>query len=357
MPPQAIKSVFVTGSNPDAVLIGGGNIIHGRAVSLPDYQSAGVRDWAYPSLWLGATLIAAIKDIPVAWNAPGAPFPLNARELRYAAAALEATDYVSLRDAASLAHLGHSAGSAATIVPDTALDIASLWPHAGLENSFRQMLDRKGCRHEGGFVAIHLKSRSLDRPMESVAASIDAFARKYAKTPVLIAIGPCHDDHVTCRRISRFVASPHVTLDDPLDLREIASAIACSDIYIGCSMHGYVTAYAYGVSGVVVANPPLVKFEGLLEQLGRRDSDLASDWSNCFEKAAALMNAPPRADTRLPSEIAARLDRHWAAVAAAFNERKKLTAQRARFLRRAIYFGVERSGWNWAMQGFSEGGS
>lgn len=353
MPPEAVKTLLTTPDTPAAVLIGGGNIVHGRSVTLPDYLSAGVREWAYPSLWLGATLIAAVKNAPLAWNAPGVPWPLGPREIRYAKAALEAADYVSVRDEASLANLADAAPADAVVTPDTALDIAALWPRASLEDDFRQLLVRKGHAATGGFVAIHVKARSLAAPMESVAAGIDAFARKFSRTPILVAIGPCHDDHVTARRLSRFVKTPHVTLDDALGLREIASAIAFSDIYVGCSLHGYVTSFAYGRRGVIVAQPLLPKFPGLLAHLGRQDSDLATDWESGFEKAAALMEASPRSDAALPREVAARLDKHWAAIAAAFDDKARKSAHRIRFLRRAIYFGIERGGWDWAMKGFS----
>src|SRR5262249_6563241 len=108
LPPTAIAEALSMSLRGDAVLIGGGYIIHDQPAGfLEEYRAADAIGWAYPSLWLGATLVAAMQDIPVLWNAPGAPFPF-ARPRRESVVrdALRAATYVSVRDAGSATFLG-----------------------------------------------------------------------------------------------------------------------------------------------------------------------------------------------------------------------------------------------------------
>ncbi len=77
------------------------------------------------------------------------------------------------------------------------------------------------------------------------------------------------------------MTGPHVLLDDPLGLREIAAAIADAALYVGASFHGYVTAAVYDVPGVMVARPAFRKFGGFLRQTGRMQ-DLARRLASGF---------------------------------------------------------------------------
>ena len=118
---------------------------------------------------------------------------------------------------------------------------------------------------------MHLRARSLGEiPLATVGGWIDEFARAHDLRPILIAIGPSLGDDADARDLSAHVATPHVLLDDPQSLNEIAAAIGSSRLYIGASFHGYVTAACYGKPGALVARPAHKKFSGLLEQTGTK---------------------------------------------------------------------------------------
>lgn len=55
---------------PKGILIGGGNIVHAGPANLVDYEGDGP-GFAYAALWLGATVAATLRNVPVIWNAPG----------------------------------------------------------------------------------------------------------------------------------------------------------------------------------------------------------------------------------------------------------------------------------------------
>jgi polysaccharide pyruvyl transferase WcaK-like protein len=333
----------------DGILIGGGNIVHVGPANLQDYKLGNLFGWAYAGLWLGATIAAAIRNVPVIWNAPGVPtaLPEPLRQHIMMKQSLQAAAYVSVRDAASAENLGNFADVKVAVVPDTALDVAQLWPKAHLADMFASMLDRKAAPSGGTqYLTVHAKARSLDVPPNVLAGWIDDFAAARGMTPLLVALGPCHDDDVTARQIGRFLRSPHIVLDDPLGIEEIAAAIAHAGCYVGSSLHGYITAAAYAVPSVLVTKPDLPKFHGFTAHLGR-ERDLAPDWGRAFETAASYVGASrPRA---IPASVFAQLDQHWDRIAKEINQPSRRMVEQARFLRSYMQHSISHGGWDWAL--------
>jgi hypothetical protein len=104
-----------------AVVVGGGNIIHDGDTTLAEYRDIpGGSAGAYASLWRDVAAQAARDGARLAWNAPGVPRPLA--EAAGAATTWRGIDLLAVRDGSSAAHLGP--GAPASVVPDTALDLA-----------------------------------------------------------------------------------------------------------------------------------------------------------------------------------------------------------------------------------------
>ena len=226
--PISIETLLCGEDGLDAVLIGGGEIVHNFRLfaAVEGYRNENITAWAHPSLWLGATLAAALRDLPVAWNAPGVPVPFPAAQRSgLMASTLRAADYVSVRDTGSAACLG--APDDVEVVPDTAVDIARMWPRDMLREPFLSLAARKGMAPETRYMAVHVRARSLGRtaPAE-LAEKIDAVSQAHEVTPMLIAIGPGVGDGETASAVARHLSGSHVLLDDPQSLKETAAAIA-----------------------------------------------------------------------------------------------------------------------------------
>jgi len=330
--------------DPCGVLVGGGYILMTQpAVGLQAYETAGVARTAYPSLWIGAALAAAVRDVPLVWNAPGAPFPFASRRRNETIfPALSACDYASVRDARS-ASLFAGSGSAVAVAPDTALDLARVWPRGSLETLHRATLARSGLAPETRTLSVHVRARALGAPGE-VAALIDSLAMRHGLYPRLLVLGRELFDHRVAQKISSEMTVPHEVVDSATSLRELASAIAGSSLYVGGSFHGYVTAAAYGVSGVMVAVPAHGKFKGLLDQLGR-PRDLARDWRAALARAEEHL-ANPR-DEATPASVHEALDAHWDSIVAALGDRNRGRARRMAFLRGYLRAGAKALGSPW----------
>jgi polysaccharide pyruvyl transferase WcaK-like protein len=319
-------------------------MIHGHKMHfLGEYAADGLRDYAGPGLWLGATLTAAIRDIPVAWNAPGVPHPFARSQHLLVDAAVRAASYCSVRDKGSLELLGPPADGDVHVVPDPVAGIARLWPRNVLVAPFENLLARKGARGDARYLALHFRNRSLAKlGAAAAAAAIEAFCQAQGLVPILVAVGQTHEDDVVAREIASHLTVAHILLDDPVSLVEIASVFGQSALYIGASLHGYIAAAAYGVPAVLVAFPSYRKFQGFLDHTGRSE-DLAKDWPSGFAIAKARSNKP----VPLPGRVLDALDEHWKHITRALGDPAHRRGERHAFLQQWLNRGANVGGLAW----------
>lgn len=347
--PRPVGLQDMTGTDAACgILIGGGNIIHTvNATLLQEYVAAGVSRWAYGGLWLGASLLGAMQDLPVIWNAPGVPFPFGGRDRRaLVATALQAASRVTVRDPGSAEFLEATGFGPVQVVPDTVLGLARAWPRDPLLAEHRELLARHGFDAGTRTLAIHVRGRALDGSLPVAAAELEAFAAAHGLVPLVVAIGRSLGDGDPARVICRALNIPHIRLDAPDSLRETAAAIAGSAGYIGASMHGYITACAYDVPGVMVARPAHRKFGGLVGQLGR-PQDMVRDWPSGLEALARGLAAP--AAPIIPASVHQAIAAHWAETARLLQtgDPARRPAQDA-LLAAYLRFGLESAGPDWA---------
>ncbi|WP_083747487.1 polysaccharide pyruvyl transferase family protein [Teichococcus deserti] len=345
--PRSLDWLLAGGEMLDGVLIGGGNIVYNLRA---DYLArSGARDsWLgqglHTGLWLGAALAAAIRDIPFGFNAPGLPYPFSGATARdVLRPVLQAADCCAFRDAAS-ARLAEAAGVAVQQVPDTAIEIARMWPRDGLAPA---------AEAEGQpYAALHLRlAGEPEAHLAAVAALLDGFCTGQGLRPLLIAIGDDLGDGAAARRLAAAMTVPARVLGGDRSLQAVAAAIAGARIYLGGSLHGYVTAAAYGVPGLVVTAQPLRKFAGFLDWM-ERPADLATDWAAACARAVPLLAG---GRVVVPDRIWQALDAHWAAVAAMLEAPQRRRAERAAMLRALTLRAVSRQGGGgleWLMAGW-----
>lgn len=352
LPTVEIGAMLDEARQPAAgILIGGGYIIHAHSLDFLDHHvGGGLAGWRGPGLWLGATLAAALRDIPVAWNAPGVPHPFSARQHRLLAPALRAASYVSVRDEGSRRLLAPDGGAEIAVVPDPIAELPRLWPKAMLADDHRRLLARKGLPAEARLLALHLRNRSIaGLDLAALGAWLRDFAEPRGLTPLLVAVGESHDDPAVARRVAAQAGLPMTVLDDPLSLREITAALAHSALYVGASLHGYVAATAYGTPGVLVARPRYNKFAGFVAHVGR-PQDLAGDWPEALRLAASRQ--PGREGEGMPASVTGALDRHWRAIADAMANPGARSGERQAFALALLRGAIATEGPAWAIAPF-----
>ncbi len=264
------------------------------------------------------------------------------------AAALRAADYVAVRDRGASQLLENPNGIDVHVVPDTAADLARMWPARALERAFGDLVSRKSMAPDRRYLAIHLRNRSISGMEHAeVATRIEAFARETGLVPLFVAVGRSHGDDGLARNVTKHLRISHVLLDDPTSLREIAAALAHAHLYIGASLHGYIAAAAYGVPGVLVARPAYRKFRGFLDHTGRHQ-DLARDWVEGLKVGKALLARGER--PALPRGVFDALDAHWAGIRAAIADPSRKRRERMEFLEAFEQFRSGASAPRWARE-------
>ena len=97
----AVTMAEVSDQKPDAVIVGGGNIVHLRANTLREYRE--ISTLAYPSLSVGAAELAEKNNVPLIFNGPSIPIThLNLVERRFLGRAIRNASCLAVRDAVSL---------------------------------------------------------------------------------------------------------------------------------------------------------------------------------------------------------------------------------------------------------------
>lgn len=292
----------------DGVLIGGGNIVHTKDFGLPDYAAT-----AYAALWIGATAQAVRQGLPVLWNGPGVlQQSADRRAPEWLQRTVDAADRFVVRDSDSAARLELWSGRRPSVIPDTALDLARLWPLALMKDRFRHLRARLGIPDEGMVVALHVKARSLDGvDIPTFAQALAGALHSTGAVAVLVALGRCHGDHAVAEEIHRLLPDCTRSIADTDHLIDMAAVIAGSDAYLGSSLHGHITAAAYGVASRLVAVPMLHKFMGQARQMNRAQ-DVVGNWAAALDALPGLLTLDP---PPLPDTIATQLDAHWQDVA------------------------------------------
>lgn len=291
----------------DGVLIGGGNIVHLMDFRLPGYSSI-----AYPALWISATAQAARHGLPVFWNAPGVLAPQQRHPApEWLRNVVGAADYFSVRDAESADAMELWSGRRPDVVPDSAFDLPRVWSAEILQDRFNVIRSALGVPSDMRVVAVHLKERSLGgMSIADFATNLGGCLEKMNACAVLISLGGCHGDDDMAQAVHAMLPARSFSFHRADLLQDIASVIACSNAYIGASLHGYITATAYGSPARVVGVPALHKFSGQAAQVGRTE-DVVSSWN---EALGALEDLASQARRPLPVATGAHLDKHWSSI-------------------------------------------
>jgi polysaccharide pyruvyl transferase WcaK-like protein len=303
------------GSDVDALVVGGGQIIRATPTALKLYDAGGISPFlTYPNLWLGASYKAAREDLPLCWNAPGVARNFPPVAAQYVRWSVGLADYAAVRDGTSLGWLQEAGVEQhVEVVPDTAVEVSGLWTEEEISEAYKDAFSSRDRSLPDRTLVCHVNSRWAGEDLEAVAARIDRICRRLNSTAVLIAIGPVHGDGEVQRAVAREMNTDPLLIDRPHSLREVAACIAHSDAYLGSSLHGMITACSFGTRALMVASARDPKYPGFLEHFGLR-SWLAESWDEAEQRVDALLASPAEPWQNIREAAEPILDAHWSRV-------------------------------------------
>ena len=269
----------------DSIIIGGGNIIHLEPSKLFEYNISDEfgSSFAYPNLWLN-TILSISEEVNIAWNSPGVPNKFSSGDKSLVEKALKRTNYISVRDEYSCEYLLDVCPNLnVNIIPDTAWNINKLWTSLELVDAKNDLFDRLSLDCSEDYIVFHINERYLNNtPHQRIAKIIDEISIALSGNPLLIPFGICHGDDIIADEIAKHMKTCPRVVSSPKSLLEIAGCIANSKSYIGSSMHGLITACAFGVPGLAIADSGKFKFAGLEKFIGQ-DNLVMRSWDEAFE--------------------------------------------------------------------------
>lgn len=313
------------------ILVGGGNIIRLNPSDLPAYQIGDAAILAYANLW--ASVVADKGSAPICWNAPGVPAAILDELKAPLQECMQFTDYISVRDEESVEYLKDIVQpSSVNIVPDSAWDVVDLWSDVDRSRAYRQAYESRGAQVAQRSVSIHINSRYLgSQTIASIARNLDDISKLENAKVILIAIGRCHGDDEIARQVASFMTTDPLIIDRPNSVLEVAACISHSIAYIGSSMHGFITAAAFGVPAAIVASMEMKKFPGLLNSIDMPDA-MKSSWSAAIAQVTSGKLKEMVLKSNVRDSQRALLDMHWNRIVEVFKGSSELRVRDETFL-------------------------
>jgi polysaccharide pyruvyl transferase WcaK-like protein len=296
-----------------------------------------------PSRWFVEGLGPALEArCPVVWHGVGVPWAPGEEEARRLRAALAGRPYITVRDRFSARRLTDAGVERPVdVVPDSALLVDRILPVAALRDRLGALRDRGGYPGPSSPV---LAVQGCDLMVPHVAAVAEGVSHWRAARPdgevVVIETGRCRGDGAFADAL-QLVLGPGLRvrrLPTGVTVEDLAAAIVGADLFLGSSLHGAITALAYGRAFVLLNLMGEAKLDGFgdLTGLGRHVLHSAAEIPGGLDASLAAGPAPPALLAGLQHQIDRHFDRlaHMAGTRAAATPRRPPRGLPARLLQR-----------------------
>jgi polysaccharide pyruvyl transferase WcaK-like protein len=278
---------------PSTIIVGGGNILHFEYSSVFPYQTFPL---SYAGLQFYPLVLKRHYQSKILYNAPSIVYSdLTFFTRIFFRLCFSSADYLSFRDQKSVRTARSLFDEQVFFVPDTAFDISRVWPKSP---QFRPTPKE--------YLIIHVNQR-YGGLASDIAIALDSIHLQTNFEIVFLPIGPCHGDISYAKKISGLMRSKSVVVEE-LELYRFAQYIANSEMYLGSSMHGFITALSYGVKAALVLNQfPMAKFQGVLDMSSLSRESCFSTWLQVPNN----LNGISAIDSKVLESIFQQLDTHW----------------------------------------------
>jgi hypothetical protein len=250
----------------------------------------------------------------VVWHSVGVPFDFDDETATRVAGALETKAYVSVRDDLSAQRL-HATGFDGDIhvVPDSGILMPRLFPDELLERRMR-WLKSMGWYPAGGRPLVVQGSAWILQHADGVADAIKSYLDHSGQRPVVtVEIGPTHGDGAFAAAIkdrldpvTRVFSVPGTVTQE-----DIVAAISRAEVFAGLSLHGSITALAYGVPSVVLDLANYTKLDGFTRLAGFRHLRATEPAQLPEMLVAALAAGHTDLLRSVSADFTRRVDRHF----------------------------------------------
>lgn len=236
-------------------------------------------------MWIIPCFVAYKYNIPLLWNAPGVPMKFVDVTKEIVETLCETVDYISVRDEEAKKVLAETMDAEKIkVVPDSVLSISEVYKKEELYNQF---LNLPYELKEEQYIVFQVNMTMSDDELKICGETLIRLRKETGMDIVLQPIGYALGDEKTLHVLEKKYPGEFILSTLRLSQYDILALIAYSGGYIGTSMHGCVTANAYGVKNVVFNFNRFNKIEGLVELLDIEENRVfhAKDIYSAYEKS------------------------------------------------------------------------
>lgn len=252
-----------------AIVIGGGDLIRIDSFIAQDYEKTINNSLL---LWQWPIILAKKYGIPVVFNAPGVPFQFKEHNQRIVKYLIDNVDYVSIRDHTSEQILMDCGINDVAVVPDTVFYINKIFSTYKLDHIYQKLIKNGTIPNLEKYVIFQHNDSMEDNITyrDNLRKTIKNLQLK-ENNLLFMPIGYVHKDKGFMNNIYSGESANQFFVKNKLTPIEMLSVISHSSGYIGTSMHGAVTSYAFK-KPVALINPlKLTKLYGVSEMIGLSD--------------------------------------------------------------------------------------
>lgn len=235
----------------DAIIVGGGDLVHLHMFKT--YMPHISQEWVQYEvlyMWVIPCIIAQKYQVPLLWNAPGVPLKFKEEEKKIVSYLFDSVDYISVRDYESKNELEKALPSGIVhVVPDTVLCIRDLITKEELTDLFNKLqlpFSKKK------YVFFQCKMPKTDSNYEECINALRKIKQETGWEILLQPIGYSVGDEDVLEEFEKRAPGEFLYSPRHYNQYEILALIANAAMYIGTSLHGYITANSYRTRSIIV---------------------------------------------------------------------------------------------------------
>ncbi|HET7288497.1 MAG TPA: polysaccharide pyruvyl transferase family protein, partial [Pyrinomonadaceae bacterium] len=258
--------------------------------NLPRTEPAGFYAKQFRRRWMSYSatgpFIIDPRNLPpeseVAYVSCGVPHDFSTRVVNEVREALERASFIGLRDEESADKLRRAGVKRELhVAPDLTVTLSDQFDREDLTRRGREIVSRFGVSAE--LPLICLQSQPYPGFHEAdIISELRRYQQKRDVDIVALPLGYCHGDHEFLQSLAR-QSGGMIKYADVYSVFDMLAIIAASDVFVGTSLHGNITAFSFGIPHVI-GPLPVAKTIGFLE-VASLPADLRMEsWQELDEK-------------------------------------------------------------------------
>lgn len=218
----------------------------------------------------------------VSYLSCGVPHEFTHAERESVRRTLNQSRFIYLRDEQSAEKLRRAGVEREIhVAPDLAITLSDQFDKKEQRRRGREIVSTLGIDPESSFLCFQCKPYP-DFREDEIVEQLKRYHERTKRAVVLLPIGHCHGDAPFLKGLAHR-SSGSLKYADIYSVADIMSVIAASDMFIGTSLHGNVTASSYGIPHLF-GPLPVDKTAGFLDVMNLPAELLLRSWTEMNEK-------------------------------------------------------------------------